>query len=147
MTDVDKLLKMIWEVDPNDTEKLDEIDARVNGLLCGGIFIDFRKGNNNQDVAWYRDDPKEVNREHDILVEFEDERRNILKYTRSRDALKAIRPKGWRLQIKQHAHSYEGGLVQSGSGRYLSYKKAPTEELAELHAIIQAIKYERDNND
>lgn len=64
-------------------------------------------------------------------------------YTRSRDALKAIRPDGWRFEFK---------WVSSGTIFYYSAQRKnktfisaamPTEELAELHAIIQAIERER----
>lgn len=63
--------------------------------------------------------------------------------TRSRDALKAIRPDGWFGMIRffgeysvcniNHVHPFGNADSQH----------LPTEELAELHAIIQAIEYER----
>ena len=72
-----------------------------------------------------------------------------IQYTRSRDALKQIRPDGkimWcffenypegaraRAEI---FHDHGDNPIQTGW--------FPTEELAELHAIIQAIEYERTN--
>lgn len=64
------------------------------------------------------------------------------KYTRSRDALKKIRPEGW-----DYACSYtDGGWAElwkkDNSWRCVA-KKLPNAELAELHAIIQAIDQER----
>ena len=67
-------------------------------------------------------------------------------FTRSRDALKAIRPKGWNFAMLplsdftflcQASHG-DPNRTDGPESDHLG-----TEELAELHAIIQAIAYER----
>lgn len=74
------------------------------------------------------------------------------KYTRSRDALKSIRPEGW-LPFCGNRHKLNGdkpfyfGFIHPKQkiGSQVISEDLPTEELAELHAIIQAINYERLN--
>jgi hypothetical protein len=85
----------------------------------------------------------------------------IRRYTRSRDALKAIRPKKWCFTVRglqYNKKSFASAISQEyteaddwGEG---IISKVPvefaiecaTEELAELHAIIQAIEYERERH-
>ncbi len=128
------ILKMIEEVDPNDTEKMDEIDARVWVMLNrfnfnemflsgGSLFLNM--------VAAAKGDSIEVP-----------------KYTRSRDGLKAVRPEGWYLECGFEISEYGnvGYTCQpwfSSMSPIATYDEFPTEELAELYAIIQAIAYER----
>ena len=68
----------------------------------------------------------------------------IVEFTRSRDALKAIRPEGWYITTSYTIRGAECSMIDS-SGRGMVYCHLPTktEELAELHAIIQAIEYEK----
>jgi hypothetical protein len=71
------------------------------------------------------------------------------RFTRSRDALKSIRPSGWTFLCDNRSSGtdltyYPPGLLE----KYPSLSEIrtgvlPTEELAELHAIIQAITHER----
>lgn len=119
---MDELLKMIETVDPSDTAKLDEIDFEVS------LYIEQPKNESHirKKIVWWCP---------------------AKKYTRSRDALKEIRPEGWYFRI-----DYEG--TRNGPFPYaearndvvvdvFSSGKQKTEELAELHAIIQAIDYDR----
>lgn len=139
-----QILKMIEAVDPSDTETMDEINARVWCWLNGFVFMQF------QGISRFYYNA--LNEEEKTA--FKQITHNIddtPKYTRSRDALKCIRPDGWGIchspqgkfnthiivycyQIGQKGYNTKGGLV------------LPTEELAELHAIIQAIAYERKVN-
>lgn len=65
-------------------------------------------------------------------------------YTRSRDALKSIRPEGWGFSISHLNAVVAYRINDTGGFDYaLQTQKLPTEELAELHAIIQAIEWER----
>jgi hypothetical protein len=146
MTEAEKILKLISEVDPKDTEKLLEIEKSVAEYL-GYERVEIARGllgGPNSVMSWYDSD-------------------GILKtdrvshvYTRSRDALKAIRPDGYYFFIIAHRWSYEKPtgywywnchIEGGGLKDVVDYKSfnAPTEELAELHAIIQAIEYERTN--
>lgn len=71
--------------------------------------------------------------------------------TRSLDASKAIQPKGWDLQtVVGFFKGDDWGAVCTVSldrdrldTLHLASSDLPTEELARLHAIIQAIAYER----
>ncbi|MDP9196108.1 MAG: hypothetical protein M3O22_04975 [Pseudomonadota bacterium] len=109
MTDpqAQKILDLIEAVDPEDTEKLDEIDRLVREYV-------------------------------NLLDEWPPE---FPEYTRSRNALKAIRPEGyWPIKLFKDGHVFRFELT---NGRKIpSSAWLPTEELAELHAIIQAIAHE-----
>lgn len=134
----EKILDMIENVDPNDSDALDDIDARV---WC---FI-----NNEKFIGWVNDERAYFNT--DKLINRST--REKPKYTRSRDALKSIRPDGWYPIL--YAISNGGGCVLGFQASLFSlrakvdspdsYTKSlfQTEELAELHAIIQAIAWER----
>lgn len=159
MTDDETTLKMIEEVDPAHTAKLDEIDARVWCFLKGYTFLYLEHfSSSGKAVKCFRYDD---NGTCGLA-------RSQIKYTRSRDALKAIRPEGWQFQIvwrtgekgRPFGGRYgevwkvcaSGYLIDESHGKYgemgcltvdLGNHPLPTEELAELHAIIQAIAYER----
>ena len=115
--EADIILKMIEEVDPADTDKLDEIDVLVYEYISD---IGYRPSTS-------------------------------FPYTRSRDALKAIRPEGWYIKLDifsvpgKPKWTCECFNLTEGAGCFLS-PVLPTEELAELHAIIQAIEWEREND-
>jgi len=67
------------------------------------------------------------------------------RFVNSRDALKAIRPDGWSLHcIEFGSCSFIKNRVD-GNGPLVILRSDDLyqEELAELHAIIQAIEYER----
>lgn len=144
MSEVKKILEMIESVDPNDTETLDEIDARVVVWLEPALeYIGVRRepdsdmfGEPVEHHAYKQKDGRE------FLI-YPDEQKQ---YTRSRDALKSIRPEGWQIVISNYATGF-WTVVLSNDGLNISapsYLK--TEELAELHAIIQAIEWERQNS-
>lgn len=107
------ILEMIEAVDPGDTEQLDRIDNAVYAYVHNII---------------------------NIIGEFPNFWPPL--YTRSRDALKTIRPKEWQVNI-----------VNSWGARCEPIKTIfhvhewmhnfKTEELAELHSIIQAIEFDR----
>lgn len=66
-------------------------------------------------------------------------------YTRSRDALKTIRPPKFWLKIENwpHGHTEVFGCFILESGEVVAFESGcgTTEELAELHAIIQGVAY------
>lgn len=133
---ITELLKMIEEVDPLDTEKLDEIDVRVWCCLTSPPaslenFMEWRKKDKETTIS-------------DILYNSPER-----KYTRSRDALKAIRPDGWQVSITGPYRNENGSYAmlniwEIGEEIQIDTPTLPTEELAELHAILQAINYERE---
>jgi len=131
-----QILEMIEAVYPSDTAKLDEIDAMVWCYLNSAEFK-WTKGRGlfEYNIGGKENVTKRIGKN--------------IQYTRSRDALKQIRPDGkimWcffenypegaraRAEI---FHDHGDNPIQTGW--------FPTEELAELHAIIQAIEYERTN--
>lgn len=117
MTTAKEILELIEAVDPKDAVKMGEIDKRASS------YVIFKQG-----VAghWLCDPPK---------------------LTSSRDALKAIRPEGWTFQMFANSESgdleYFGQLTRDNPYAEFTSPDMPTEELAELHAIIQSIEYER----
>lgn len=174
----DEILKLIEAVDPSDTAKLDEIDARVwcflNDLpylgkvvfephikafpenlsfsyICGdGPYSDVFVQNHYNHVFYPSRNKYTPLRKHSAIY--------APLYTRSRDALKSIRPEGWQLRMGSTGeYDFEKNTFQP-DGKFLcqleqydkgiqNYKtvseRMPTEELAELHTIIQAIQHER----
>lgn len=66
-------------------------------------------------------------------------------YTRSSDALKTIRPPKFWLKIENwpHGHTQVFGCFILESGEVVAFQSGcgTTEELAELHAIIQGVAY------
>lgn len=140
------ILKMIEEVDPVDTAKLDEIDARVDALVHGGTAYQYTVGPENEFTVWgvKNSGKPRTNKSGYVSVT------EIPKYSRSRDALKAIRPEGWRWVVGTNntAGGYKSDAqyhcsLYNGRHEVEYVHDFPTEELAELHAIIQAIAYER----
>jgi hypothetical protein len=122
-----ELLKMIETADPSDTAKLDEIDWAVMQFLYPELKLHVVEG------LIYSHDGTHIRREF---------------YARSRDALKEIRPQGYQWQHLtydngQYSTRAEVCPVTDKSIVLSSPRFLPTEELAELHAIIQAIDYER----
>ncbi len=74
------------------------------------------------------------------------------KYTRSRDALKQIRPEGWcfRQVYIHYGMSYTIAQIAlpMGENTFLQMEaklSGEKEELSELHAILQAIEHDRTN--
>jgi len=140
---------MIEQVSPDDTAKLDEIDARVWCYLNKETFT----GGYVETNFIYNYHTKE-NKGGYLLDE--DEHR----LTRSRDALKAIRPESCEfIQVMQNniGNAYcqlnlDGSEFQTPFGdkndapNHCASGWLPTEELAELHAIIQAIAYKRNQD-
>lgn len=80
------------------------------------------------------------------------------KFVFSRDTLKAIRPEGWVFEVQNihpwalekrlwrvtgYFHKFENEPYELGSISVSKRSDCKTEELAELHAIIQAIDHDR----
>lgn len=129
MTDAYKILKMIENASPYDTATLDEIDARVWCYLNNVYLVRFDFHGTN----------REINFGDSKTGTFKGEAKDVPLYTRSRDALKRIRPDGVVIQVTYYPQGFQGDAVGSKG----KSPRLPTEELAELHAIIQAIVYER----
>lgn len=126
MTEAKKILEMIENVTHDDSVQLDEIDA------CAASYI-----NSGLDLPDNVASSARVNPMH--------------RFTRSRDALKAIRPEGWGVYTNCHDEKnkviWECRAVLlkdvESEMRPFTSPEFQTEELAELHAIIQAIEWER----
>ena len=124
------ILKLIEDVDPEDRDALDEIDARVDCFRMKCRFISF-----TSEMEF----PCEYSFQGHVA------RMQSSRYTRSRDDLKAIRPEGWAICVTTYKHKAIANCLINMEGKLLQANRLPTEELAELHAIIQAIQWERDN--
>ncbi len=139
MTEAAKILQMIESVSIDDTDMLDEIDELTVSYLGGKV-----------EERFYGDSL--VVREETFGFGFY---QPVRKYTRSRDAIKSIRPDGWTFQLYTASKSgepykykdlryqcnfnfWDGYIYKNGNSEELI-----TEELAELHAVIQAIDFER----
>lgn len=128
------ILKMIEQVDPADTAKLDEIDARV---WCFVKKVKYKKHGRADTGLW-------------VLYSGNWNNLSTPLYTRSRNALKAIRPEcpdGFYVG-ENTAQNFIGARwvcwINSGSDYNQEFRgDGKTEELAELHAVIQAIDHER----
>ncbi|MBN8821126.1 MULTISPECIES: hypothetical protein [unclassified Spirosoma] len=69
-----------------------------------------------------------------------------MRYTRSRDVLKGIRPEGFLVKIENWpTHTSVLGCFVHETGQVTTFESGsgPTEELSELHVIIQAIAHLR----
>lgn len=134
------ILVLIASVDPADTDRMDEIDARTHCFVYGKDYKGFKPKYSGWSAAEYI-----VNDNVSLPVRA---------YTRSRDALESIRPPSyqqmemwagcaWHVsgQIKSMAHIF----FRKKSGALVDFTSLalPTEHLAELHALIQGIDDER----
>lgn len=130
MAEAQKILGMIESVDPADTDTLDEIDARFCAFKENATYTSHHHHN-----KWFgfRVHAKEWNAAAT----------NQPYFTRSRDALKSVRPGGYWFCTYQDATGSRCGMMAKKEAEMASEKVFvngfPTEELAELHAIVQAI--------
>ena len=129
--EMQELLTLIENVDPTDSAALDEIDARVMAYVLNKAVV------------------KHVFEDDAFCYSIKGHTGVIHKYTRDRNALKEIRPEEWMPTIlggwtgADCTHVWFCKMYSGGAGS-LKSPDLPTEELAELHTIIQAITYERE---
>lgn len=137
---MNEILRLIETVSPDDTAKLDEIDARVQAYIIGHHYINHESTSCHTSLIYRHRTTNEV------LIFIAN------KYTRSRDALKAIRPEGWMfsvIQILSSEPTFKAEMtIQIANDDFENFTSrfSPTEELAELHAVIQAISHERNQS-
>lgn len=142
-----QILELIENADPTDTEALDKIDVLVTEYIGVSGCLD-KYGN---PCSW--EDQKSFLKKHGVNPG--------IPYTRSRDALKTIRPEGVQFSMLhsppingfQCCVAFSDGATlrkefhspwrRSVDGKPNYDIDGFTEELAELHAIIQAIAHER----
>lgn len=144
------ILRMIETVDPGDTVTLDEIDAKVECFLQQKELKIKRHDEYGQtyETKW---NDFIGNGDDESLVNIE-----LQQYTRSRDALKAIRPEGWNLEILKSINGkaqarmfkeFKGFQYPNDSGKCFStlwrWEGEHAECLAELWCIISAIDHAR----
>jgi hypothetical protein len=144
------LLDLIEKVDPRNFFSLEEIETKFwnwylqrndvdSSIISCFPFDDYLGFDENRYISIITNDN----------IKYLDTR-----VTTSRDALKSIRPKGWQIQITTFDERQCSAKNKCSLCSITDYKKEfnspvknfnalPTEELAELHAIIQAIEFER----
>jgi hypothetical protein len=146
MNNHETILRMIGEVDPKDEKALLDINARVWAFM--NLNDDFKIHFDKEGRAYYRHNSWASEHQSILRHSFD-----MPKYTTSRDAIKSIRPDGWFTEVRIftlkdlddwgfRSHIYQ---YKKTDGKIFSLESPPlvTEELAELHATIQAIAYER----
>lgn len=137
-----EILKMIEEVDPNDTDKLGEIDARVSCYLNDTYQQEFirminRRGRYGDGFLFYY---KYQNGEQGISSH------NLsVHYTRSRDAQEALNKCGDtnRLLVSEIDGKCAATFHPYFNAPEFNVRRIATKTLAELHVRVQAIEYER----
>ena len=129
---MNELLKFIESVDPLDLDALNEIDSRVWCFLHGG-HIEKARGSGRRIIV-----TKNAAGNESVIDSWD-----INQYTRSRDALKSIRPEGWYISVTAYLEGGYCATLVNTKGFKTDYLCLPTEEIAELRAIIQAIEHER----
>lgn len=126
----EKILKLIEETNGVDPQQLHEIDGRVWCYLNGYNFAGVR---------------------HDRIYKVDEFQCEIeifngvckLKYSSSRDALKKIRPKDYILEVCTANSWGTASLSGINNENFIECPFVCSEEMAELHVIIQAIAKER----
>lgn len=135
MTEAQKILEMIENVSPDDTDTLNEIDARV--LKYTNKWVSHYDPK-TETLVW----DEKANAENDVWNLF-----RVEQYTRSRDALKSIRPEGWKWFMSHNVGIFTFVYHTGDHNKPEAHgDDLKTEELAELHAIIRAIEWERNND-
>ena len=137
MTTAKEILTLIENVDPSDSDALNEIDARV---WC------FKNNKNYNYYEPYRND--ETGRTQWIVITTrekhtkQEKAMNAEFYTRSRDARRSITPNDF-IYVPT---VLDNGLIV-GSNQHGDFETPPfeDEDRPELHAIVQAIEWEREN--
>ena len=133
------ILTLIENVDKDDAKTLDEIDARV---WCLRHEVLFELDKVLSCHRYYLSADK-VLPHHKIKENFH----TYPELHLSRDALKAIRLDGWEIRAHQSMSYGKPEFIFSllKHGHLTELKLLPTEELAELHAIIQSYIWEWKN--
>ena len=141
MNNHETILRMIEEVDPKDEKVLLDINARVWAFM--NLTGDFKIHFDGEGRAYYRHNSWAAEHQSILRHTFD-----MPKYTTSRDAIKSIRPDGW--MVYDCSQDYVTGVwnyalvsPEHKSENACYANEMLTEELAELHATIQAIAYER----
>ena len=134
MTEYETILSMIEEVDPSDVVKLDEIDIRVICWIRNREWGGWHGEGHTATGSWAIKDGKRVDGSYANHSTFP-------RLSRSRDALKEIRPEGWAFEIKEYPKDWRACLSKGNFMKRVCGSGYKTEQLAELHVIIQAISF------
>lgn len=145
MSDAKKILEMIEAVDPQDSDALDEIDELVFKYVTN--FIDMGGNILKKDQIFvFGKTSVELHDENGVFSRIDG--LNLPSYTRSLDAIVAIQPEGWKFDVSAFCwpccpvQEYVGGARRI-DGTDIHSKVCVSEPLARLHAVIQAIEFER----
>ena len=129
----EELLKMIETVDPEDSTAIEEIEAR---------YICFKMRDVYEGITY------DTSTDETPMAKGKNGAYYFKNYATSRDVLKGERPKGWCITNSVWFHPSGNGACSKIRLDYKEIKTPdlPTEELAEFHAIIQAITYQRNED-
>ena len=128
-----ELLGMIESANHMDSKVLNELDARAACLFQNKEYDRHTSGWVGKPVAFFK--VKDPVSDFDCLG-------TVLSYSRSRDALKAARPEGYK--TFQITYTVSDQYI-CFAGRRFDMVPLATEELAEFHAIVQAWIYVWEN--
>lgn len=138
------LLTLIENCDPDNAEMLDEIDRQVYWFLQDYIAW-LNENDTKKAISFY--EKKNTYNPCCGNCTYICPKENI-EYTRSLDAIKAIEPDGYVFTldaVKCVDGSFAYGAYFMPEDGHHECKYLKTEHLARLHAVIQAIEYERKN--
>lgn len=136
-----KILNLIENVSPNDTDMLDEIDARVGAYMSN---IPWTRVGSDRGVDDYSRD----------LFYFDKIKSSIdadkcepfcVRYTRSRDAQESLNQVGDvnRLLVSEFEGSCNATFHPALDAPVFDVRRIATKKLAELHVRLQAIAHKR----
>lgn len=145
------ILKLIEEVDPSDTAKLDEIDILTACWMSRRIWGGWHDEPGGVTGSWG------MNKDGAQIPNSYCNHSSFVKYSRDRNELKELRPDVWLINMEPRFFCFQ---LNDKAGFYaiavkplgeciqedflnLESPLLKTEELAELHAVIQCIAYER----
>jgi hypothetical protein len=130
---MDELLNLIAGADPTNDQQMDDVNFR---------FHAWRLKIDKQATSLFRwGDTIHIFDHHQSLDTVPVHHWNV---SRSRDALKAHRPDGWLFDLDWiSAERFTGQLYKSARFTSVHFQSllCPTEELAELYALVLAINY------
>jgi len=141
MSDYLEILKLIETVDPADAAKMDRLDAQVFCYVYGHRYEALPTNyKDTHNFTYYPAHDLDAIAPYTGTIGIE-----AGPYSRSRDALKSIRPEGWIFTISNFDSEHTWFQSDGHKDVYGEILTPPvkTEELAELHAIISAIEHER----
>ncbi len=135
---VAEILKMIESVDHTDNASMWKVDCYVEAYIRNVPIIRWP-----HKVTWKHWTDGSYDKEYIEMASVDHPHFASVSpkpFSRSRAALKILRPEGWKVKSIECNHSFEdlySCTLFRKEGEYISSKLHKTEELAELYAIVK----------